>query len=635
MLKQIAIFFVWIITALLIVQLASLIQGKNLVIVFDAAQTEFIQVYYPVNKNFEFTAKNTERHAYDGGSLRSVAFLLPSPVPSVIRIDPFDQAGSMKLRYIEIGGLFSKAVLTPTDVKSRLTARQHVDRIDMSGGRLFIQANGVDPIMTMDLTGLTLHYDMLSYLALVILIAAAGYCLFGAPLSRSTRRKLAVFVIPLAITIFITWVFYPGYMTYDSFHALIGARDGVTDSAWPPMVSYVWHAVDLVNSDPSAMLFSQLLLLLVSASVIVFHYTGKARSVVWSLCATLLVPVVLGTIAAIWKDVLMASFLLFSFAVMLQIETAKTRRRVIAYVSLALASLFIGTAARHNAVTAAVPLAFYLAWLTVRALDFRRKIFGTVIIGTISIACIFGMKIQLDRYALPGFEPIAGVSSIEPVVRRMDVIGASICANENLLKSVAPGLTLGDMKAGYDARHSNNSLSVLEKIPPTADINKALWDTLKKHPICFWNNEVQVAAYLLGANRGDQFLILSPQVDSNQFGYYLPASSIRTHFENYIRDASNLFFLRPWFIYILVIVSLIFLSFRERRVEIGCLALFVSGVFYSGGLILFANAADTRLFLYTNFVNLIVLMTIVQRHRWRRLSKSVDGFNAEVQYLGD
>lgn len=635
MLKQIAIVFAWIITALLIAQFANFIQGKNLVVAFDAAQTEFMQVFYPVNESFEFTAKNAERHAYDAGSLRSVAFLLPSPVPSVIRIDPFDQAGSMKLRYIEISGLFSKAVLTPTDVKSRLTARQHVDRIDMSGGRLFIHANGVDPITTMDLTGLTFHYDLLSYIALVILISAAGYCLFGAPLSRSIRRKLAVFVIPLAVTTFITWIFYPGYMTYDSFHALIGARDGVTDSAWPPMVSYVWRAVDYVSSDPSAMLFSQLLLLLVSASVIVFHYTGKVRSVALTLCATLLVPVVLGTIAAIWKDVLMASFLLLSFATMLQIERAQTRRRVISYVVLALASLFIGTAARHNAVTAAVPLAFYLAWLTVRALGFQRKILGAVIMGITSIACIFGMKIQLDRYALPGFEPIAGVSSIEPIVRRMDVIGASICANENLLKNVAPGLTLGDMRAGYDARHSNDSLSVLERIPPTADINKVLWNTLKKHPICFWNNEVQVAAYLLGANRGDQFLILSPQVDSNQFGYYLPASSIRTHFENYIRNASNLLFFRPWFIYILVIVSLILLSFRERRVEIGCFALFVSGVFYAGGLFLFANAADTRLFLYTNFVNLIVLMTIVQRHPWRRPQKPIGGFNAEVQHLSD
>ncbi|WP_140805279.1 hypothetical protein [Rhodanobacter glycinis] len=633
MLKQIVIFFVWIITALLIVQLASMVQGKNLVISFDAAQTEFLQVYYPVNKNFEFTAEKTERHAYDAGGIHSVAFLLPSPVPSLVRIDPFDQAGSMKLRDIEITGLFSKAVLRPEDVKSRLSAKQNIDRIDMSEGKLFIHANGVDPIMAMDLTGLAFQYDILSYIAFVILIAAGGYCLFGARLSLALRRRLAVFVIPLAITIFITWVFYPGYMTYDSFHALIGARDGVTDSAWPPMVSYVWRVVDQVDSHPSAMLFSQLLLLFVSTSAILFHYVGSARSVAFSLCAILLVPVVLGTVAAIWKDVLMASFFLFSFATMLQIEKAQTKRRVIVYATLALASLFFGTAARHNAVTATVPLAFYLAWLTTQALGFKRKIFGTMIMGITSIACIFGIKILLDRYALPGFEPIAGVSSIEPVVRRMDIIGASICANENLLKGVAPGLTLGDMKAGYDARHSNDSLSVLKKIPPTADIDKAWWNALKEHPICFWNNKVQVATYMLGANRGDQFLLLSPQVDSNQFGYYLPASSIRTYLENYIRDASNLFLFRPWFIYILAVFLLIFLSYRERRIEIGCLALFVSGVFYAGGLFLFANAADTRLFLYTNFVNLVVLMTTVQRHRWRRPPKSVGGFNADVQHL--
>jgi len=623
MLKQIAIFSVWIITALLIVQFAILVQGKNLVISFDAAQTEFLQVYYPANKSFEFTANKTERHAYDAGSIRSVAFLLPNPVPSLVRIDPFDRAGSMKLRDIEITGLFSKAVLLPRDVKSRLSAKQNIDRIDMLEGKLFIHANGVDPIMTMDLAGLSYQYDILSYIAFVILIATGGYCLFGAPLSLAFRRRLAVFVIPLAITIFITWVFYPGYMTYDSFHALIGARDGVTDSAWPPMVSYVWRAVDHINSHPSAMLFSQLLLLFVSTSVIVFHYTGRVRSVALSLCATLLIPVLLGTIAAIWKDVLMTSFFLFSFATMLQIEKAQTRRRVIVYTSLALVALFLGTATRHNAVTAAVPFAFYLAWLNVRALDFQRKIFDTVIMGIVSIACIFGMKLQLDRYALPGFKPIAGVSSLEPLVRKMDVIGASICANENILKGIVPGLTLADMKAGYDPRHVNNSLGILDKIPPNVDIDKVLWGTLKKHPICFWNNEVQLATYFLGANHGDQFLIVSPQVDSNQFGYYLPASTIRTKFETYIVAASNLFFFRPWFIYILAIVSLIFVSYRQRRIDIGHLTLFVSGVFYAVGLFLFGNAADARLFFYTNFVNLIIFMMIVQRHPWRRRPKSV------------
>lgn len=623
MFKQIVIFSVWIIAALLIVQLASLVQGKNLVISFDAAQTGFLQVSYPANRNLEFTAEKTERHAYDAGSIRSVAFLLPNPVPSLVRIDPFDQAGSMKLRYIEITGLFSKAVLLPRDVKSRLRAKNNIDRIDMLEGKLFIHANGVDPIMTMNLTGLTFHYDILSYIALVILIAAGGYCLLGAPLSLALRRKIAIYIIPLAVTIFITWIFYPGYMTYDSFHALIGARDGVTDSAWPPMVSYVWRAVDHVNSHPSAMLFSQLLLLFVSTSVIVFHYTGRARSVALALCVTLLIPVLIGTMATIWKDVLMTSFFLFSFAVMLQIEKAQTKRGVIIYVGVALASLFFGTAIRHNAVTAAVPLAFYLAWLTLRALDFQYKIVGTVIMGIISITCIFGMKIELDRYALPGFEPIAGVSSIEPVVRKMDVIGASICANENMLKGIAPGLTLADMKAGYDPRHINLSLSVLDKIPPTVDISKILWGTLKKHPICFWNNKVQLATYVLGANRGAQFLIFSPEVDSNKYGYYLPSSSIRTKFESYIESASTLFFFRPWFIYILAIVSLIFISYRQRRIEPGYLTIFVSGIFYAFGIFLFGNAADARLLFYTNFVNLIIFMIIIQIQPWRRSPKAV------------
>lgn len=621
MLKKAAILFVWIIAALVVAQVLSLIQGKNIVIVFDAAQTDTVQIFFPVSKDFEFTADKTKRYGYDAGSIRSVAFLLPDPVPSVVRIDPFDGAGSMRLRHIEITGLFSKAVLTPTEVKSRLTARQSIDRIEMSGGELFIHADGTDPITTMDLTNLTFHHNILRYIALVILIAGSGYCIFGAGLPRSTRRKVAVLVIPLAITLFITWVFYPGYMTYDSFHALIGAREGVTDSAWPPMVSYVWRLVDHVSSDPSAMLFVQLLLLFVSTSAVLFHYTGSARSVALSLFVILLVPVVLGTVAAIWKDVLMASFFLFSFVMVLQIEHAKTRRVVIVYAIMALVALFLGTASRHNAITAAVPLVFYLVWLTVQSFDFQRKRVVTAIMGSIFIACIFGLKMQLDRYALPGFEPIAGVSSLEPNVRKMDVIGASICANDNMLKGIVPGLTLDDMRAGYDPRHVNNSLSLLDKIPSTVNTERVLWKTLKKHPICVWNNKIQLATYLLGANRGEEFLAVSPQVDSNQFGYYLPASSTRPSVENYIRDASNLFFFRPWFIYFLAITSLLLFSYCHRRIEIGYLSLFVSGVFYAVGLFLFGNAADARLLFYTNFVNLIIIMVIIHGRLWRAPSK--------------
>ena len=44
-------------------------------------------------------------------------------------------------------------------------------------------------------------------------------------------------VMSLLMTLAICFTFYPGFMSYDSLHALRGARGEVTDSVWPPMGS--------------------------------------------------------------------------------------------------------------------------------------------------------------------------------------------------------------------------------------------------------------------------------------------------------------------------------------------------------------------------------------------------------------
>lgn len=65
--------------------------------------------------------------------------------------------------------------------------------------------------------------------------------------------------VPLLFALAICAIFYPGFMSYDTLHAMRGARSGVTDSMWPPMVSYVWRVVDFVSDNPTAMHFFRFL----------------------------------------------------------------------------------------------------------------------------------------------------------------------------------------------------------------------------------------------------------------------------------------------------------------------------------------------------------------------------------------
>lgn len=611
--KRLAFVSVWVLASILIATVASSLRPKNVFFFFDAEKTEFFQVFYPVNENLDFAASHSERYAYDSGGVRSLAFLPPNPLPATIRIDPSDHAAGIYLKRVEVSGLFSKAVLQPEEVQSRLRVFQSVDKVEIRGDALFINANDVDPIMTLNLSGLVYEHNSTAFILFVISTTIIGFCICGSALSVSIRRRIALFSIPFAFAVLLTFVFFPGYMSYDSLHALRGARSGVTDSAWPPLVSYVWRMVELVCPHPSAMLFSQILLLFTSTAVIVFHYTRRIRYVLLSLGVALVIPVVLGTVAAIWKDVLMASFFLAAFAITLQIRSAGSRRRILGYACLAAIFLFCGTAARHNAVTATLPLAVYLSWELALALDLRRKLLATTFMAVGSLALMFSLKLQLDSYSLPELNRISGMTDLVPVVRKMDIVAASICADENLLENVAPGLTLDDMREGYDARHSINSMTVLNKIPTSAEINSVWLDVMKEHPFCFLSNKAQLTAFLTGAHSGEQFLVVSPDVNQNEFGYGLPRVPLRSSIENYILDASDVFVLKPWFLYVTTTTLFAVFAVRRRRIDSGVLTCWLSAVSYAGGLVMFGNAADARLLFYTNFLMVMLPVMLVSR----------------------
>ena len=140
-----------------------------------------------------------------------------------------------------------------------------------------------------------------------------------------TRERICLLTIPLLVSLGVAGLFYPGFMSYDTIHALRGARHGVTDSMWPPMVSYVWRAVDLLSFNPSAMHFSQVFLLLFSIFFVVLFFTKKISYATTFLFIYISIPVVLGTLAVIWKDVLMAAFFLAGFAVILVMRDLVSR----------------------------------------------------------------------------------------------------------------------------------------------------------------------------------------------------------------------------------------------------------------------------------------------------------------------
>ncbi len=397
------------------------------------------------------------------------------------------------------------------------------------------------------------------------------------------------------------------------------------------MVSYVWRVVDLVSFNPSAMHFSQVFLLLFSIFFVIFVFTTKIKYATAFLFIYLSIPAVLGTVAVIWKDVLMAAFLLAGFAVIVSMRLVINRLGVIFLSLLAVFLIFLGVCSRHNAITGAVPLLFYLS-LVVCSRVLKNPLYlwlGVILTGSMLICVTFVTKSQLDNYALPGFVKISNRNdAFIQSVRVLDVAGASLCVGSNLFAEISPNLSLDEIGSLYDPKHINLSRGLLARVGVDNRINKIWLDVAVHHPICFFNNKFQLTKYMVGANKGAQFLITAPAIDNNEYGYSLPESSLRDTAVAYIIYASQLSFFKPWFIYLISIGCFVYLI-RVKALTADHLTIFLSAFFYFAGLAVFGNAADARLLFYTttalSMFTFISILEFKKRHKYIRHSRRWSG----------
>jgi hypothetical protein len=424
-------------------------------------------------------------------------------------------------------------------------------------------------------------------------------------------KTLWLIAIPLLAALLIAAIFYPGAMSYDTLHALYSARNEVTDSVWPPMVSYVWRAVDLVSLDPSAMHFSQVFLLLFSVFYIVYFFTKSILHASIFLLIYISIPAVLGTMAVIWKDVLMAAFLMSGLGAAIYLSTVTTKRKFVGIFLLAISLIFLGVCSRHNAIAGAVPLIFYVAWLVCHRWrkDSKHVLLSVVILGSVLTGAIFFTKTFFDAYELPGFTRLpSSTQFVIKTVRVLDVAGASVCLGENLFADVAPDLTVDDIEDLYEPKHSNYSKELLEITALRSGITERWLSVAFQHPICFFYNKYQLAKYLTGANKGDQFLITHPGIDENVYGYAWSKSSLRDAAFSHVVNASKYTIFAPWFIYLLSILSLLYLM-KYRALTVEYLTIYLSAILYLCGLVALGNAGDARLLFYTT--SLLLMFTFL------------------------
>ncbi|MDH4186164.1 MAG: hypothetical protein OEV08_04135 [Nitrospira sp.] len=415
------------------------------------------------------------------------------------------------------------------------------------------------------------------------------------------------------ITIVLWLVVYPGFMSYDSLHALREARGSVAGGSYPPFVSYVWRPLDRLWPGPSAMLLVQNgLLLLASAHILRLLQPSKAWQAYLALFVLALLPPLLGPMLVVWKDVAVGASYAVTIAAALHIRegVGVTTRRIA--VGIAILSAFCGMAFRFNAASAALPLLIFLFWRLPRATSTstspaRHPIFPATIAATAVVAILFGLVHLMNSFRLPDFQRLAPNTGFAAIAA-FDVIGMSKHTGNPIEVQTPNGKQMvvsADVADSiYDPRHLNITLANLANAAPEMDaafkgLNWSrdvvdLWlRGVTSDPAAYLAHRARVGQVLVGAHAGPQFYPTHNSVDPNDLGISQSPNALNQGVVRWVVRGVDGLGLRPWTIYLAMTLLLpVFLLRGTNRALVATLA--ASSLLYLVPLIFILPAGDMR-----------------------------------------
>lgn len=420
----------------------------------------------------------------------------------------------------------------------------------------------------------------------------------------------------LVISFLFTSIFYyffsPGFMTYDSLHAYRGAVNGISDSIWPPMVSYVWRAVLFFNGSDSSMFVFQVFLLFFSVAFCSILISKNFLVGFLVAMTFIIIPVLFGTTASVWKDVLTCALFFSALGMILKVKNLDKKFFLNFLIFLL---IVLGSSVRHNAITAFAPLCFYLIYINLdHRLKLSKRIRNTLVYGFLLTFTIFGVKVCFDHFSIPELKPIKNNISFITRTQILDISGTSVCSGNNLFAAQFPSMDLSFVQENYDPRHINFSVKIIGSIEAEENyarrVSKIWISSFFTHPGCFFYNKAKLFQHLMGFHFGEQFLIVTPEIYDNEFGFYLPESNLRNYFVKYIIKGSSIFLFKPWFLLTLSLF-LFLICYKKKLIKTEYVVLTASSIFYLLGLVLFGNAADARLPFLTNTISSILIILLL------------------------
>ncbi len=387
---------------------------------------------------------------------------------------------------------------------------------------------------------------------------------------------------------------YPGTLTFDSLDQLVQARTGIYRDDHPPAMAALWRLVEHVIAGPFGMLALQSLAFAIGLYLI-FRRTFAARGAAIAAVALLLFPPVFAPLTAIWKDSLMAGFLVLGIGALLRTTRGWS---VLGAVAIAIAA-----AMRLNAAAATLaPMVLLFTWGWV---GWKRYVLATAV-WIATVAAAFGLNGALaDRQAygwhttLALYDIVGTLANTEepiPDPTLVELLDGSKLLVQHDIQPTARQIydPRNFISSVTDPEHAFWHFSLRNDKPVLEPFRTAIsrtWTYLVTHePRAYLAHRLITMNLLLDNGvampwRGEAQTELRASL-----GVSNGASSAQLAvYRKLVKFGRRTHLFSPW-IYLITALILLAISLRERDV----LALLLSGLCYEGTLVIFAATSDYR-----------------------------------------
>ncbi len=156
------------------------------------------------------------------------------------------------------------------------------------------------------------------------------------------------------------WLFYPGFVSFDTAHQWYQVRHGEYSDHHPPLMAFLWSLTEPLLPGPGAPFLFQVAIWWASLAVLATQLFQRTSSQILAVLLVGFAPPLFVLLTHVWKDVMLMAWLLAVAAILVVERNRPVRdRRLLVAAAIGLVGI---AALRHNALAAVLPLTAYIAW---------------------------------------------------------------------------------------------------------------------------------------------------------------------------------------------------------------------------------------------------------------------------------